>query len=703
MTVHSLAALLAPRTVAIVGASSNPASLSSRARLQLRRHGFQGEVFLVNPRYTFIDDEPCYDSLTQISQIVDVVLVFVAAERVVDAVWDAVRARAQCVIVFSSGFSEAGVEGSVMQAELHRAASEGGIRILGPNCLGVVDFRAPFVASWTPAVLVEHLPTPCSIAYVGQSGAVGGTFFDLARQRGVVPSVWVSTGNQVDITATEVASHLVDERAVDLVCLYLEQVPDGRSWDQLTLTAAEAGIALAVLRSGCSKSGVRAAKSHTGALMPSTPGFELMCRERNVIVVDDINELVDVAVGTRGAISRGGRALGIVTTSGGAGGLAADLADANKLSVEEFSAGIQRQLGELVPSFGAVGNPVDVTAQLISQEPTDFVRVCEVAAASGEIDQLLIVLTNIAGPLADSMARSIGVLRQQAAVPISVAYLAAQDRTTEPRAILAAAEVAVFDSLASAVRTIALLSMRSPSRLRRAAVSLTADLSLPSGDVLTEWAGSPLLDRLGIARPVGRMAQTRAEAEALATSMLEPYVLKVQSALLLHKSDHGAVCVGVAASELGATFDLLMSRVAHLAPESVQGILVQELARPGIELLVGVSGSEFGYPPVVTVGMGGRFVEVYSDVSSALAPLSRDDARALLGKLRGSTILDGGRGTDPVDLDAAAAAIEAISQLAVALGDELSELEINPLIVHNGSGGATAVDLLVRRKIPTAH
>jgi acetate---CoA ligase (ADP-forming) len=202
MSAGSLNALFKPRSVAVVGASSRPDSLSSKALTQLTRYGFPGEIYLVNPKYESIDGLQCWPSVEDLPDLVDVALFFVGADRVVDAVRGAGAAGTACGVVYSSGFGEAGHEGRLLEGQLRDVSASTGIRILGPNCLGLINLAGPFVASWTPAVMVEKLALPSPIAYIGQSGAVGGTFFDLARERGIVPSTWVSTGNQVDITAT---------------------------------------------------------------------------------------------------------------------------------------------------------------------------------------------------------------------------------------------------------------------------------------------------------------------------------------------------------------------------------------------------------------------------------------------------------------------------------------------------------------------
>jgi acyl-CoA synthetase (NDP forming) len=431
-------------------------------------------------------------------------------------------------------------------------------------------------------------------------------------------------------------------------------------------------------------------------------------------MVDGVDELVDVAIAVRGGIGRGGRSLGILTTSGGAGSLAADAAESCGLTVPALAPETQAALVRHVPGYGAVGNPVDVTAQLMTANVDDFAAVCEAVASDPTVDSVLVVLTNVTGANSERVAGALTSVT--AGAPLSVAYLAAPDATATARATLAAGAVPVFDTVAAAVRTIDRLTR--PARAAPAAGPAATDSSGPpappraaaatrasgapelsAGDVLTEWSGGPLLDAFGITRPAGELVADRAAAEAAAARFAAPVVLKVISADLLHKTDHGGVRVGVEPAAVGAAFDEMVGRVAAELPDAViDGVLVQCRAAPGVELLVGVTGPADGYPPVVTVGVGGTAVEVYADVASALAPLDEAAALDLLRRLRGFPLLTGYRSAPPADVEAAAAAVAGLSQAAVALGPGLVEIEVNPLIVHRPGSGATAVDLLLRRR-----
>jgi acyl-CoA synthetase (NDP forming) len=692
----NLQALLSPAGIAVVGASRTAGSPSRRALRQLRARGYAGGLSAVNPRYDEVDGVACFPSLRAVPHPVDLVLVFVSAARSASVIDEAGAVGCRAAVVFSSGFAEVGPDGTALQDELSAAALRAGVRVLGPNCQGVIHFPTALAATFTSAVTGGDLPSPGRFAYLGQSGAVGGSFFDLTRARGTVPRSWLSTGNQADLDVTTLARGLLDDPP-ELLCFYLEDVPPGPAWADLTASAAAAGVRLAVLRSGRSLVGRRAAASHTGALVGPDRAFEILCETRGVIVVDDVDQLVDLAVGLPSA--RAGRNLGIVTSSGGAGCLLADAADCCSLGVPELTAHTQKALQQLVPDFGAVGNPVDVTAQLFINRGAGFADICHLVASDPGVDQLVIILTMVVGSMAAEVAAAVADLAARLPVPLSAVYLAAHERTSEARSILGNAGIPVFDSASAAARTLARLNPAAADEGPagpESPVPLVPDLA--GGAVLTEAAGAALLDSAGIARPAGRLARSAAEAREIAAELSGPLVLKAQAPDLLHKTEHGGVRLGVLAEQAAEAYDDIVAALARSRPGLVlDGVLVQDQAGGGVELLVGVTRDRGDYPPVITVGMGGIAAELYADVASGLCPLGHRGALALLRRLKGYPLLTGFRGSAACDVGAAASAIAAASRLAVALGPELSELEVNPLIVHPDGSGATAADFLLVR------
>lgn len=698
--------LFAPRGIAVVGASPKAANIGGRVLEALRLHRFGGRLAAVNPGYTEIGGTGCYPGLRDVPFPVDLVLVFVGAKRVADLVSEAADIGAGAVVVYSSGFAEAGEEGEREQQRLRRITRERGIRVIGPNCQGVVDFRTGLAATFTPAVLNADRDRLAPVAYVGQSGAVGGVFFDLARQRGVTPTAWVSTGNEIDLTVTGAATALIEAGPLDLLCLYLEQVPDGREWLALAEGARTAGTRLAVLRSGRSESGRRAAASHTGSLVGDDAPFQLACEQYGVIAVQDVADLVELAVARRAGPGLRGTDVGVVTTSGGAGSLAADQLEAHGLRVPVLSARTQARLREVLPAFGAAENPVDVTADLMMREPEDLARVCAIVAEDEAVDQVLLAVTNLVGQMADRVAAT---LAPPTDVPLTMAYLAAPDRIEGPVGMLTDRGVAVHPSLRAAVSAMAALTTPTPARrvappgsascAIRVGESLDPGPPLPAGAVLTEWSATPLLDWAVVHRPESELVTDPSDFPAAVERLGGNAVLKVQSPQVPHKSELGAVAVGVDAAHAEAVGAGVLASVRAALPDAdIEGVLVQRMCDPGVELLVGARAGTGGYPPTITVGIGGTTVELYGDVATAFAPLDAESARRLLERLRGFPLLDGFRGRARCDVPAAADAVAALSRVIALPG--LVEVEVNPLIVHAAGRGATAVDLLVRKETP---
>ncbi|MCE0762390.1 acetate--CoA ligase family protein [Pseudonocardia kujensis] len=663
--------VLNPRTVAVLGASGRADSPMARPLRWLAERGFAGRVVPVNPKYPELAGLPCAASLADVAGSVDLVLAMVPADRAVQAVRDSGAAGAAAVIVFASGFAEVGPEGAALQASLVAAGRETGVRVLGPNCQGIVHTPSRLFASFSAAA-ERPLIGSSGIAYVGQSGAIGGSVLDLAAERGLDLTTWVSTGNQADVDLTEIGLHLVQRPEIAVLAVYAEDVPDGAAYARLAETAATHDTALVVLRSGWSAAGRRAAVSHTGAMAGDDTAFRLVSRRHGVVLVDDVEELLAAATMLRGQPRPAGRGVAAVTTSGGAGILAADRCEGLGLVLPVLAPETQDKLARVVPDFGAIANPVDVTAQLFNRGDRAFGDVCGIACADPSVDSLLVLVTMVTGQEAVDLAADLAAAMAGSPVPCAVAWLAGPDRTAEARALLTTAGIPVFGSIAVASKMLAVLVCE-PGPDSPAATAPHADL--PED-------GWKLLDALGIARPAGRVARNPEEAAGIAAELGRPVVLKAEG--LAHKSDVGGVRVGVPLDRVAAESVGLFALGAE--------VLVQETAPAGFELLIGATGSADGWPPVITVGLGGVATEVHRDLATALGPLDHDAALALLRTLRSWPLLAGHRGSPPLDVDAAAAAVVAVSRAAA--HPRVAELEINPLIV--GREGAVAVDVLLR-------
>jgi acyl-CoA synthetase (NDP forming) len=684
------ARVLRPRAVALLGATGRTDSQMGRPLRWLTGRGYAGHVYPVNPKYQQLAGVPCYPSLADVLGPVDLVLALVPAAHAVDAVRQAGAVGAAAVVVFASGFAEVGPEGARLQEQLAEQARQSGVRVLGPNCQGIVYTPARLYATFTAAG-ERPLTGSCGIAYVGQSGAIGGSVLDLAARRGLDLTAWVSTGNQADVDLVEIGRHLIRDPEISVLTVYAETIADGAGYELLAAEAAERGTALVVLRSGRSSSGRRAAISHTGAMLSDDTAFRLVSQRHGVVLVDDVEELLTAARLLRTQPRPAGRRIAVVTTSGGAGILAADRCEDNGTVLPELAPETQEKLSRLVPAFGALTNPVDVTAQLFNREDRAFGEVCTIVSADPSIDALLVVITMVTDEPALNLARDLAEAVQDGTVPCLVVWLAGQDRTTEARTVLGDAGIPVLGSIAAAARVFAGLAPSTSSSPSPFSPELLPDLpaELPGVALPAERAGWALVDALGIRRPTQRLAGNAAEAVQVASTMGGPVVVKAVAPGLEHKADVGGVRLGVDVQQVGEVFDELAEAIPELT-----GVLIQSIVAGGMELLVGGSRGPDGWPPVLTVGLGGTATEIHRDLATALAPVDHDQARALLHTLRSWPLLDGHRGAAPLDVDAAVEVIVAVGR-AMARWPELVELEINPLIVGPVGAGAVAVDVLV--------
>jgi len=692
----ALDALFHPRAVAIVGASGRAGNPFARPLEYLTSFGFEGSVFPINPGYDELRGVPCYPSLTELPSAIDLALMMVPAKAAIDLLPDVAKAGARAAVIFASGFGEAGEDGEQLQRDLVSVARNHGVRLIGPNCQGVLSTTAKMFGTFTAAL--ENGPIASgTLAYVGQSGAVGGSILSLANERGIGISSWVSTGNQADLDSVTVGRYLIDQDDTSALAMYLESATDDRAFLDLAARAAQLEKPLIVLRSAVSPAGARAAASHTGAIVGDSAAFDATVAEYGVIEARDIDELIDFAHANTALPSMHGRRVGIVTTSGGAGSLAADLLDDAGLRVEEFGEDARTALADVVPGFGAVENPVDVTAQIFrTGEANDFIEVCHRVERLSEVDGLMIAITLVTGDFATRTAEAIAALVTRSDKPVVIAWAASHEQTAAARAHLRSVGLPVYDSVGAAARALASLA-RTPVRAGITPAPPWTDqaraIASELPELVTESGGRALLDLAGVPLPRAVLVVDRASAELAATEFSEPVVIKIQSDQVLHKSDLGGVLVGVRPDQIAETANELLERFANTSPE---GVLIQEMAPEGLEFIIGVTRSDGGLP-LVTVGLGGTATELFRDTATTFAPVDTARAQALIAEIKSSALLTGFRGDVAYDVDALARVVSQVSQLAVAVGPRLHELEINPVrISHDPERPVMALDFLMR-------
>jgi len=691
----AIAHLLAPQSVAIVGASSDPGRIGGRPVRYYRQAQFAGRLYPINPNRNEIQGYKAYPSVEDVPDRIDLAVLAIPAPQVTPVVEQCARKGARAVVVFSAGFAETTAAGAALQHELAATAAHHGVRVLGPNCLGLFNVRAghfPTFSSFPEA----GLPLPGRVGLVTQSGAYGTHVLMQARARRLGVNIWASTGNEADIDVAELVEALARDPDTDVIACYLEGVRSAAAFLRALGASHAAQKPVILMKVGRSAVGAAAAASHTASLAGSDAVFDAAIRPFGVERVDTTERLLDLAyAASRSRLPRG-RRLGIVTISGGAGVLMADAAEKEGLEVPPMPAEVQQRLIAANP-LGSPKNPVDITGQALN----DFGLVRDhVAALLEEADYDSAVGFFTSWPASSAIGpRLQAALREgtkgRGERPMALVMLAPSpiQESYEDDGFL------VFEDPSRAIAAIggmARLAVRLAMPLHRERPELAATAQPLPGHRLSEAEAKRLLGTAGMNLLPERLVRSAAEARAAAAALGCPVAMKVASPDIAHKTEIGAVALGVTSPAAAShAFDEIMAATARGAPAaSIDGVLVAPMAGDGVEIIVGARNDPV-FGPVVMVGIGGIFVEVLKDVALRVGAVDRDEACRMLGELKGFALLAGARGRPRADLDAAADAIAQLSAYALANAGRFETIEVNPLLVRPAGQGAVVLDALV--------
>jgi acetate---CoA ligase (ADP-forming) len=664
-TARNLNALFDPHSVAIIGASNDHTKYGNWLSVQAIRMQDRRRVHLINRRGEPVLGEPTFRALADVPGRVDLVVIAVPAAGFEQAVDDALEAGAGAIVGVTAGFAELGAEGRALQERVTAKIRAAGAVLLGPNCLGVLD-------STTGLTLASN-PLPAgSVSLLSQSGNMALELSQFLVGHGLGFARFASLGNQADLTAPDLIRACTAHEGTDLIALYCEDFGDGRDFVESAAAARATGKPVVLLTVGGSAASIRGAASHTGALTSDTAVIDAACRAAGVFRVSSPRELANVTALLLSAGPQTIRSVAVLADGGGHAGVASDVAEAAGLSVPEFGAATRAALeSELTPSAG-IANPIDL-AGAGEQDITSFTRVLDIALADADIDAVLVTgYFGGYGEYGDALAKAeietahtMAEHAHREGKPVAVHTM----RPDSPAArALAERGIPVFRAVEDAARALGIVA-HTPPPSGAGAVPLPAD---PVSDD-SYWAARELLAGGGLTFPYGEIVTTLDAALDAAGRAGFPVVLKALG--LLHKSDSGGVALGLnSIEELSDAYRRMDERL------SAPGYCVEAMAdlSEAVELIVGVqTDPRFG--PVAMVGLGGVFTEVLKDVAFALAPVDAATGRRMLDSLRAAALLRGVRGRPPVDLDAAAASIAAITRVAVT-HPEISELEVNPLL-----------------------
>lgn len=696
-----LAKLFNPRGVAVVGARQDLSRGGGQPLYALLTHGYQGRVYPVNPKYEEIAGVKCYPSVRDIDGPCDLAVLAIPAAGIVEAVKDCGARGIGYAVVYGGGFREIGAEGVAREKELVRVARESGVRLIGPNCLGLVNVTDRVYAAFGSMTRDPRLRTG-SVSMVYQSGGFGHSIALHCHAAGAGFRFLVASGNEVDITAPELIDAYLEDEQTRIVVAYLEGVVDGRALMAAGRKAMQLGKVILAWKAGNTDQGKRVAATHTASMTGTYDVYRAALRQSGIIEVHSFDEIADlVNVFGTGRLPRG-RRIAVIGGSGGSAIVFADTADQYGLSLPVPAAETLKTLRGLVHDVGSTMNPIDLTAGYTNDGVVDkFAGVVNAMLDDPNVDQLCVMLATVNGRPAENGARALAAATRRTDKPILVFSSVPRDTAKDAYQLLEEARIPVLSSPTHVARAAALTAAYVEARARHmpptagGAVQPARPLELPAGaGALSEVASKALLSAYGVA--ITRDVVIPIGGNPGRIDVSPPYAVKVLSPDVPHKTEAGGVRLNVASTQ---ALRKAMAEVAENAQRTVpgarlEGVLVSEMVTDAVEAMIGVVNDPV-FGPVVAFGLGGIFAEVLHDLSYRVAPFDEETARTMLGELRGKAILDGVRGMPACDTDALVAALAAVSRLAWDLRERLKELDVNPLLVRPRGMGAVAADALI--------
>ena len=682
--------LLNPEAVVIVGATEGEHRIGGRVLHYILRAGFKGKIYPVNPGRDTVQGITAYRQIEDIPGTADCAIFAVPAPAVIPSLRACAAKGVKAAILFSAGFAELGEEGRAMQAELVAVARETGMRLLGPNCLGAFNAHSGLMGTFSSNI-IDKTPVPGTVGIVSQSGAFGAHLYSLCDERGIGISYWVTTGNEADITIAECISFMAGEPQVNTIMVYAEGINDPAGLAAALDQARAARKPVIFVKVGRTEAGAKAAASHTASLAVSDTACDAFLKQHGAYRAETTDEMIECAYACQPGVFPAGNNVGLVSISGGAGVQMADRCDAEGLKVPEYPADLQADLKAMLP-LAATTNPVDMTA-LVVEKPDLMIKTFQMVSARADCDAIASFLTPIAAR--EEVIEGLTGWAKSLARPMPVCLCAPVAR--EVRAPYEAAGISIFDTPDEAVRACAILH-------RFAALFAGAETSAPpaapedaesiGAEPLNEADAKALLRSWGIDTVAESLATTVDEAAAAAGAIAGPVAMKIASPDIAHKTEIGGVLLNVEGmDDVRAGFETLTERARSAKPDAViDGVIVSEMVGEGVETVIGVQNDPtFG--PMVMFGLGGVFVEILQDVSFRLAPFGVDEAKRMIGEIKGAKILEGARGMAPADVDALAETLARVSVFAAANAERLESVDLNPVVVREN--GALALDALI--------
>jgi acetate---CoA ligase (ADP-forming) len=687
--------LFEPRALAVIGASPHQGKVGYALLENIISSGYTGDIYPVNPKEKEVQGLKAYPSVSEIPGAVDLAIVIVPAKAVPDVITGCTGKKIPFGVVISAGFREVGIEGRRLERDMVKRARDGGMRIMGPNCLGIMNTDLPLNASFSRIMAPKG-----SIGVISQSGAILTSLLDWAVAEGVGFSKMISLGNSADLVESDVIDALAQDDETTMIAMYIEGVSDGGRFFK-SLAAAYRRKPVVILKAGTTQAGARAASSHTGALAGSESAYAAVCEQAPAMRADSVEDLTELARAMAIQKEPAGPGLGIITNAGGPGIIASDMCDKEGLFLPQLSDATLKALEGKLPAAASIHNPLDLLGDADAQR---FAAALEALIADNQMHSILLILTPQAMTETDRTAEEIVRIARGADKTVMCSFMGAGS-VEKAVGILQSGGIPNIDFPDRAVHVLGQMHTRTLqlARPRSDPVQFETNSALAKEifDSYLEKGQNQVgpedcrrvLDAYGIKFAPFKVATSFDRAKDIAQELGYPVALKIVSPQILHKTDIGGVALDIKGRvELEDSFDQMMYKVRRSMPGAeIEGVGIQKMMPKGRELILGLTKDpQFG--PLILVGLGGIYVELFQDVTFRLAPVTPGDATRMLRELKAFALLEGIRGEKRADISSVEEVIMRLSQLSLEQ-EALSEMDINPLMVYNSGVGYTCVDV----------
>ena len=695
----ALDCLLDPRSIAMIGASANAGRIGGMPLELLTRFGYAGGIYPVNPKYQEVFGKRCWPDIESVPEPVDLAVLAIAAAEVTPMLRRCHARGVRAAIVYAAGFAEAGGDGIRLQDEMEAFVAESGMAVAGPNCMGFANLNTQAHTAFASVFKTAPAQSgPGVVSLLTQSGNVCAAVYAIARRLDLPFSHFINTGNEACLDFSQYLEYLAADPSTEIVLGYIEQLRDGERFVRACQELERQGKLLIALKAGNTDKGAQAVRSHTSALAGDRRVYAAAFRQLNVIEATDFAQMAHLASLATLRHRSAGKRVAVLTMSGALGAILADKFIGAGLDLPDLPEDLQAVLRGGIPDYGMVGNPVDVTGNVVN-DPAFVRTVLQALATTDAIDAVLVYAP---GYMLDRMADALAEASRQH----RRLFVAIDTGLAQSRQALRDAEVAVFEDLGQAVSALAPYLLWCEARGARRIAPMPAPQSGADARALpalpcNEVDARAYVAAFGLPQALAQAARTADEAVAHARSAGYPVALKILSADIAHKTEAGGVALGlVDDAAVRSAFEQVLGSASAAQPDArIDGVMVQKMERGVAELIVGATRDPV-FGPVLTVGLGGVLTEIYQDTSHRLLPVDEVIAMQMLRELKAFALLDGFRGKPPADLAAACRSIVAVGNALLAAPAQVAEIEVNPLLIKEAGQGVAVLDALILPATP---